>query len=105
MPEKHAIERFAPGALVYAREREWVVVAHEDPGVLRLRPLDGGEAEGCGIYVHLGREVIRPASFPAPDPERIGDATGLRTLFDAARLVLRSGAAPFRADQHGAQAE
>ncbi len=43
MLEKYAIERFAPGALVCARERERVVVAHEVPGVLRLRPLDGGK--------------------------------------------------------------
>jgi superfamily II DNA or RNA helicase len=89
------VERFAPGALVRVRGREWVVTAREDEAkVLRLRPLDGTEGEGCGVLVEL--EKLDPARFPPPPPDHIGDAHGLRLLFDAARLLLRSGAAPIR---------
>lgn len=90
-----ASRAFEPGALVRARGREWVVVAREEDGaVLRLQPLDGTEAEGCGVLTTL--EEVRPARFPPPPRGRIGDVYGLRLLFDAARLLLRSGAAPIR---------
>ncbi len=90
-----AAERWAPGMLIVARGREWIVVAREgEAGILRLQPLDGTEAEGCGVLPAL--EPVHQASFPPPPCERIGDAHGLRLLFDAARLLLRSGAAPIR---------
>jgi len=30
-----------PGALVRARERDWIVLPYDEPGVVRLRPGDG----------------------------------------------------------------
>jgi hypothetical protein len=43
---------------------------------------------------------VRPARFVDPQPVSGGDATGIMTLFDAARLSLRSGAGPFRSLGH-----
>ena len=99
MPDPGSIplDRFPPGSLVRVRGRDWVVVAHEEDGeVLRLRPLDGTDREACGILPGLGHDQVRPAQFPEPPADRIGDAAGLRLLFDAARLLLRSSAAPIR---------
>lgn len=94
-------ERFPPGSLVRVRGRDWVVVAHEEDGeILRLRPLDGTDREGCGVLPGLGHDRITQAQFPDPPADRVGDAAGLRLLFDAARLLLRSGAAPIRALGH-----
>jgi hypothetical protein len=43
---------------------------------------------------------MEPASFPRPDRGSVADAAAARILFDAARLGLRSGAAPFRSLGH-----
>ena len=87
---------FRPGQLVSARGRDWVVLPGDPSGLLRLRPLAGADIEEAGIFVPADREPIRSAEFPKPDPARLGDTDGLLTLLDAARLGLRSGAAPFR---------
>jgi len=87
---------FAPGSLVSARGREWVVLSSTEPDVLRRRPLTGGDGDEVGLYVPLEGKRVRPATLDEPDPGRAGDATGVMLLFDAARLSLRSGAAPFR---------
>jgi superfamily II DNA or RNA helicase len=89
-------DKFAPGSLVTARGREWVVLPTTEPDVLRVRPLTSGDGKEVGLFLPLERAGIRPASFSDPDPQRAADATGVMTLFDAARLSLRSGAAPFR---------
>jgi SNF2 family DNA or RNA helicase len=64
--------------------------------LLRLRPLTRGQADEVGIYLPLEGKQIASAEFEPPAAERPGDATGVMTLFNAARLNLRSGAAPFR---------
>ena len=87
----------AIGTIVRARSREWVVLPPDDPGVIRLRPLAGSEAEVAGIarsLVDLGLETVAPSTFPLPSPDGAGDAASVRLLFDAARLSLRDGAAP-----------
>ena len=88
--------RFSPGSLVSARGRDWVVLPPFEPEVLRLRPLTSGSAEEVGLFVPLEGRGVRRAEFAPPEPTGAGDATGVMTLFDAARLSLRSGAAPFR---------
>lgn len=85
------------GSLVSVRNRDWVVVGNDGPDVLLLRPLSGS-SEITGIYLPL--EPVRPAHFPDPDPSNVGDATGISLLFDAARLSIRNGAAPFRLLAH-----
>ena len=90
---------FQPGTLVYARERHWVVLPSEDEQVLRLRPLGGTDEEVCGIYLPLERNEISEAQFPFPDPNATGtfaDLVSARLLWNAARLMLRDGAGPFR---------
>lgn len=87
---------FTPGSLVRARGRDWIVLPSREAGLLRLRPLTRGQADEIGIYLALEGRQITSAQFEPPAPDRPGDATGVMTLFNAARLNLRSGAAPFR---------
>jgi SNF2 family DNA or RNA helicase len=88
--------RYRPGAIVHARGREWIVLPQREPEVLRLRPLPTAQGEEVGLFLPLEGERVRPARFSDPKPVSGGDATGIMTLFDAARLSLRSGAGPFR---------
>ena len=87
---------FAVGSLVRCRDREWVVLPSEREDLLLLRPLGGGEAEICGIFLPVG-EPVESARFAPPDPALAGDFVSGALLRDAARLSLRSGAGPFRA--------
>jgi hypothetical protein len=88
--------RYRPGTIVHARGREWLVLPEREPEVLRLRPLTTAQGEEVGLFLPLEGERVRPARFSDPEPVSGGDATGIMTLFDAARLSLRSGAGPFR---------
>jgi len=90
---------FQPGTLVYARERQWVVLPSDDEQILKLRPLGGTDEEICGIYLPLEKNEVREAQFPLPDPNAAGgyaDHVSARLLWNAARLILRDGAGPFR---------
>ena len=87
---------FSSGSLVRARGRDWIVLPDSEPSVVRLRPLTTSLADEIGLFLPLEGSQISPAKFSPPGPERPGDATGVMTLFNAARLNLRSGAAPFR---------
>jgi hypothetical protein len=87
---------FSPGSLVRARGRDWIVLPSHDDGVLRLRPLTRAQADEVGVYLPLEGKQVTSADFAPPSAIRPGDATGVMTLFNAARLSLRSGAAPFR---------
>ena len=85
-----------PGSLVKARERDWLVLPQDEPDVIRLRPIDGSDADEIGIHRQLEPDALHEATYPVPDPSRaLGSAPG-RLLHDAARLRLRSGAGPFR---------
>ena len=88
--------RHRPGTIVSARGREWIVLPPREPEVLRLRPLTTAQGEEVGLFLPLEGERVRLARFADPEPVAGGDATGIMTLFDAARLSLRSGAGPFR---------
>ena len=88
----------APGALVRARGRNWVVLPPDEADVVRLRPIDGSDAEAVGIYLPLEPHAIEPSRYPPPDPENAGGLTGALLLRDAVRLGLRSGAGPFPLD-------
>ena len=84
------------GSLVRARGRDWIVLPGREPSVLHLRPLTRGQADEIGIYLPLEGRQVTSAEFVPPAASRPGDATGVMALFNAARLSLRSGAAPFR---------
>ncbi|HQA81259.1 MAG TPA: hypothetical protein PLV96_10740, partial [Methanoregulaceae archaeon] len=84
------------GSIVRCREREWVVLSSPEPDVVLLRPLAGSDQETCGIYLPLaqfGFDQCVPSVFPLPSPEDFGDAIGTTLLYDAARILLRDGAA------------
>lgn len=85
---------FAPGTLVRARERSWVVLPESTDDLLVVRPLGAGSDETAGIL--LGLERVEPDEFSWPDPARAGDHLGARLLADAARIGFRSSAGPFR---------
>lgn len=85
-----------PGSIVTCRNRQWVVLPAENEDLIRLRPLSGNEDEIAGIYRQLGLEIIEPATFPLPSATSVQDHTAALLLMDAARLLLRSGAGPFR---------
>lgn len=85
---------FAPGSLVTARRRDWVVLPDSTPELLLLRPLAGADYEVAGVAPDL--EEVRPARFDWPDAARAGDHASARLLRDAARLGFRSSAGPFR---------
>ena len=87
-------EQFAPGELVRARGREWVVV--EAQAALSLRPLTGSEAEIETILPELEVEPVEHAHFDAPTPDQCGGRDAAQLLRDALRLSLRRAAGPFR---------
>jgi len=94
-----AVMRWSAGSLVRARGRDWVALPAAAPDLVRLKPLTGPDHQEIGLFLPLERQV-EPASFPRPDPGSVADAAAARLLFDAARLSLRSGAAPFRSLGH-----
>jgi superfamily II DNA or RNA helicase len=85
---------FAPGALVKARGREWVVLPESEDDFLVVRPLGGTVQETAGIHPAL--ETVVPAKFDAPTRDDLGDFVSCRLLRDAARFGFRSSAGPFR---------
>ncbi len=87
---------FRPGALVRARDREWVVLPETRADLLKLRPLGGAEDDATVIYLPLEPEPPVPAEFDLPDPDQPGSREAGLLLRDALRLKLRAGAGPFR---------
>ena len=87
---------FSPGALVKARDREWVVQPGSSDTLLRLRPLGGSEEDITTLIPGLEFVPPAPATFPEPDPSMPGNHTAAQLLRDALQLKLRSGAGPFR---------
>jgi superfamily II DNA or RNA helicase len=85
---------FAPGTLVHARGREWVVLPESEADLLVLRPLGGGDDDTAAILP--GLEPVRPALFPPPGPGDLGDAASAGLLRTALRIGFRSSAGPFR---------
>ena len=85
---------YSVGALVKARDREWVVLPNSDSELLHLRPLGGADDEVTALLT--GLEAVQPAVFDLPDPTLIGDYRSARLLRAAVRLGFRASAGPFR---------
>lgn len=93
-----------PGSVVRFRHREWIVLPSDNPEVVLLRPLTGTTEDAVPIHSWISQllgssllsERLEPARFPPPDPTRLTDAEAVRLLAQAARLLLREGAAPLR---------
>ncbi|MFP1130784.1 DEAD/DEAH box helicase [Asticcacaulis sp. W401b] len=92
--------RFAPGDLIEARGREWVVLPSPDDGILNVRPLLGSEEDSQRLLLALERDPVKPATFALPTPTQTDTQDGARLLADALRLSLRRGAGPFRCAAH-----
>lgn len=86
---------YAPGSLVRARGREWVVLPGSTEEVLQLRPLSGSEEDAALLHTRIEPDVTA-ATFPPPDPAREASQEAMQLLRDAMLLSLRRGAGPFR---------
>ena len=92
------------GSIVRFRKRDWVLLPSPQENVIALRPLTGAIDETVLVRQQLAdllgysfpEERISPSSFPPPSPDEVSDALGTHLLWQAARLLLRDGAAPFR---------
>lgn len=91
---------FAPGDLVRARGREWIVLPSSGENLLRVRPLSGSDSEAQVLVPALETQPIQPASFGPPTSDRLDTQEGAQLLADALRLSLRRGAGPFRSAAH-----
>jgi len=87
---------FAPGSLIKARGREWVVLPHSDREQLYLRPLGGSEEDSVTLLPSLELTQPEPATFAWPNPHHAGTHDAAVLLRDALQLKLRAGAGPFR---------
>jgi superfamily II DNA or RNA helicase len=85
---------FAPGSIVRARGREWVVQPDSTPPVYALTPLGSTSEEST--LLHAALEPLASAAFVPPNPKQPGDAHSCRLLRDAARLATRHAAGPYR---------
>jgi len=87
---------YAPGSLVSARGREWVVLTGSSADTLRVRPITGTDEDRTLIYLPLEAEPVREARFPLPNVHQFGGHDSALLLRDALLLSLRRGAGPFR---------
>ena len=88
--------QYAPGSLVSARGREWVVLGGSSAETLRVRPVTGSDEDRTLIHLPLEIEPVREARFPLPDAHQLGGHDSALLLRDALLLSLRRGAGPFR---------
>ena len=87
---------YAPGSLVSARGREWVVLGGSSAETLHVRPVTGSDEDRTLIHLPLEIEPVREARFPLPNPHQLGGHDSALLLRDALLLSLRRGAGPFR---------
>ncbi|MBU1086180.1 MAG: DEAD/DEAH box helicase [Candidatus Omnitrophica bacterium] len=89
---------YKAGALVRARDRDWIILPSNNPDLVLLKPLGGSDDEITGIYLPLKftDDKMESTEFPLPTAADLGDISSARLLFNAARLSFRSGAGPFR---------
>ena len=91
---------YAPGSLVRARGREWIVMPGSEGALLRLRPLTGAEQDSTMLDAMLEFEPVVPASFPVPTAGQRASQESALLLRDALLMSLRRGAGPFRSFGH-----
>ena len=89
-------QHFAPGSIVRARSREWVVLPQSEADILYLRPLGSGEDTPTILLPALENEPVASAVFPNPNADQSGTQSAGLLLRDALMLKLRAGAGPFR---------
>lgn len=82
---------FAPGSLVSARGRDWVVLPESAADMLVLRPLGGADDDIAAVFPSF--EEVHGAQFPPPDPTDAGDAYAAGLLRSALRIGFRAAPA------------
>lgn len=87
---------YAPGSLVSARGRDWIVLTGSTAETLRVRPATGSDEDQTLIHLPLEVEPVREARFPSPSAHQLGGHDSALLLRDALLLSLRRGAGPFR---------
>jgi superfamily II DNA or RNA helicase len=88
------VTTYAPGSLVSARGREWVVLPDSSDDFLVLRPLGGTDDDVAGVLPAV--EQVTSASFPPPTIADLGDQVSAKLLRSALQIGFRSSAGPFR---------
>ncbi len=91
-------KQYTAGSLVNVYDRDWVVQPNADPDLILLKPLGGSEEEGIAILKSLGfpEDKIVDTTFPYPGIQDIADFASAKLMYEATRLLFRSGAGPFR---------
>lgn len=87
---------YAPGSLVHARGREWVVLGGSSAETLNVRPVTGSEEDRTRIHLPVEIEPVREARFPLPSAHQLSGHDSALLLRDALLLSLQRGAGPFR---------
>lgn len=88
--------QFAPGDLVKARGREWVVLPERLPDTLTLRPLTGNENDTVILDPNIELTPVVSAQFDLPEDAKVTVQPKAALLADALQMTLRRGAGPFR---------
>lgn len=91
---------YAPGTIVKARGRDWVVHPYDREDVLCLRPLGGSDEDAVIMLPSLEREAPVPSVFPDPNPSKVGNYQAGVLFRQALMIKLRNGAGPFRSFGH-----
>ena len=85
---------YAPGSLVNARGRDWLVLPGSTSVAIIARPVGGVDAETGMLLPRV--EIVKPSSFQPPTLADRGDSASASLLRDALRLSFRHAAGPFR---------
>lgn len=85
---------FAPGSIVKARGRDWIVLPDSTDDLVRVHPLGGAAEEATAIVTAV--EPVASRTFPLPTLQHIGDHRSAWLMWTAARLGNRNTTGPFR---------
>ncbi|MEU5638399.1 DEAD/DEAH box helicase [Streptomyces milbemycinicus] len=84
----------APGNLVHARDRDWVVLPGTTADLVLAQPLDGDREFVTALFPE---EIGKPGfGHPEPLPGEAGDFASASLLRTALRVASTAGAGPFR---------
>ena len=89
---------FAPGNMVRARGRDWIVQSGSDERMLCLRPLTGSSDETAYLLPSL--EEVTASTFDEPDAKRASNLEDGSLFRESVMLRLRDSAGPLRSLGH-----
>jgi len=85
---------YAPGSIVKARGRDWIVLPDSTAELVRVQPLGGSTEETTAILTEV--EKVESSTFPPPTLQHLGDHRSAWLMWTAARLGNRNTTGPFR---------